>query len=73
MKGKNYTNNSVISISAVGVGAESLLCITDMECCCDIPDHKYGGFYYPNNTEVVGPQEGASMYHDREHKMIRLN
>ena len=78
LKGKNYTNNSVISISDVGVGADALLCITDVECCCAIPGHRYGSFYYPNKTSIPGPheREGDSMYlmyHDSEHKMIRLN
>ena len=73
LRGKNYTNNSVISIGEVGVGVDALLCITDMECCCD--NYTGGNFYYPNNTEVPGPEErgGEFMYYDREHKMIRLN
>ena len=73
LRDKNYTNNSVISISDVCVGADALLCITNMECCCH--NHTYGEFNYPNNTRIPGPQErgGEFMYHDKKHKMIRLN
>ena len=73
LRGKNYTNNSVISISEVGVGEDALLCITDMECFCH--NHTGGEFYYPNNTKVPGPEERGRnfIYYDKKHKMIRLN
>ena len=73
LRGKNYTNNSVISINDVGVEVDALLCITDMECSCH--NNACGEFYYPNNTKVPGPEVigGQFMYRDKKHKMIRLN
>lgn len=73
MQGKNYTNNSVMNIADVGVGDSALLCMTNRECCCGIPGHRYGQFYYPDGSQVPVKAGGNVLYCDRRDKMIRLN
>ena len=73
MRGKNYTNNSVMNIAEVGIGQYALLCMTDKECCCGIPGHRYGEFYYPDGRKVPIEGEGDVFFRDRREKMIRLN
>ena len=73
MRGKNYTNNSVMNIAEVGRGKNALLCMTDRECCCGIYGHRSGQFYYPNGRKVPIQGNGDVFYRDRREKMIRLN
>ena len=73
MQGKNYTNNSVMSITDIGIGDDALLCITDKECCCGVPGYRYGQFYYPDGSQVPTKGGGNVLYRDRRDKMIRLN
>ena len=73
LRGKNYTNNSIISISDIGEEETALQCITDLEGCCGTRGQREGEFYYPNNTRMPIKIRRHSLYRDRTKNMIRLN
>ena len=73
MRGVNYTNNSVINIADIGEGKNALLCKTNNEFCCGIPQNRAGQFYYPDGRMVAIKGAGQSFYRDRQSQQIRLN
>ena len=55
LKGELYSNNSVISITDIGVGHNALHCITDRQNCCRASDGGANGTWFSSNgIETVG-------------------
>ena len=72
LQGKFFPNNSVVSISKIGTREDALVCKTDREDCCTIPN-RAGEFYYPNGVKVPIRSRGHHFYRDRGEQQIRLN
>ena len=51
IKSQTYVNNSAISLTDVGVGADALICMTTRSDCCRGANAK-GEWYYPNGDPV---------------------
>ena len=70
LRGVVYANNSVISITEIGVTNpdtnlnEGLQCITDRIPCCR-RDFRTGEWYFPNRTMVSGQSNSPSFYRNR--------
>ena len=73
LKGKMYTNNSVIDISNIGEEENALVCKTDKEDCCGTLPNRFGEFYYPNGDRVLIRASGQGFYRNRGEQLIRLN
>ena len=69
-----YINNSVVSLTEVGEGAEgALLCKTNLINCCGTVPNRHGEFYYPNGTMVPINKLQYGFYRNRGDQVVRLN
>ena len=73
LNGIIYPNNSIISLSSIGVMEQALMCKTDLTTCCGTPPNRMGEFYYPNGAAVSVSSAGHAFYRDRKDMRIRLN
>ena len=78
--GRLYGNNSIVTLSNIGVGSGSLHCLTSNVQCCrssDTPPGEggVGEWHFPNgNGSTVGFQgAGGSIYRDRGPSVVRLH
>ena len=71
-----YGNNSIVTLSDIGVNSSSLLCLTDNAECCTSSDtpHRVREWFFPNNESVFGVEDdGGNMYRDRGPRVVRLH
>lgn len=72
LRGVQYPNNSVFSITDIGEGSNALICQTDRIHCCK--QERIGEWYYPNGTTVPIEGGGYGFYRNREgNGTVRLN
>lgn len=70
--GSFLSNNSIINMDKIGVGAMSLLCFTNKLDCCGEASFRIGEWYFPNKSVVPVQNEGI-VYRDRDASVVRLN
>ena len=63
-------NNTVVVITAIGDGhvtdgGDPLVCATQLTPCCGTAPNRFGGWYYPNGTQVPVSGGGYSFYRTR--------
>ena len=73
IQGQTILNNSIVSLSRIGEGADALLCKTDRVDCCGTPPNRFGEFYYPSGITVRIRASGEGFYRNRGDQEIRLN
>ena len=77
LRGRLYGNNSIVTISDIGVDSRSLLCLTNNIQCCRRFDgflEKLGEWYFPNNGSAVRVNSaGDNMYRNRGLIVVRLH
>ena len=75
--GSLYGNNSIVTISDIEDGSESLHCLTNRGDCCrgsDTGGDGVGEWYFPGNGSTVGTSNGGgSIYRNRGPSVVRLN
>ena len=69
--GDPYGRDVLPSNSMPAVHDEELLCITDLEDCCDAPRTVRGDWYYPDGREVPNDTRGASFLVNRGANEVR--
>ena len=57
LNGITYQNNSYVTLEDIGVGSDSLLCVTNLTACCRPPytgenGSAMGNWFFPNGTRV---------------------
>ena len=57
LNGTTYQNNSYVTLEDIGVGNDSLLCVTNLTACCRHPytgenGSAMGNWFFPNGTRV---------------------
>ena len=85
LNGAFYGNNSVVDLSDIGVGSNTLgdgdsmdlRCLTDSTQCCrgsDNPSGVLGEWYFPDGTPVpAGTERTRNIYRNRGPSVVRLN
>ena len=73
LNGTVYLNNSAVPLSSVGEGDHALQCRTSWGKCCKIFSYGFGGFYYPNGTQVFNETSGYGFHHNKGQNVIHLN
>ena len=79
LRGRLYGNNSIVTISDIGVDSRSLLCLTNNIECCRQSDGFFGvgnlgEWYFPNNGSAVRVNgAGGNMYKNRGPSVVRLH
>ena len=73
LNGQVYTNNSVVTIDAVGENENGLICKTNKQNCCGNKPNRFGEFYYPNGAKVLIKSSQDGFYRNRGDSLIRLN
>ena len=57
-----YANNSLVTVTEIGEGDDSMKCITDRKPCCGTQPFRVGEWYFPNGSRVPIPGDGTSFY-----------
>ena len=78
LRGNLHGNNSVVTLTDIGEGSKSLLCITNKINCCQRMGtlEVQGNWYYPGNETTVpsnGTRGQSGFYRNRDLSRIRLH
>ena len=78
LRNTTYQNNSHVTMEDIGVGDDSLLCVTDLAACCRPPftgdaGSAKGNWYFPNRTRVLSAGENWDVYRTRGHSVVLLH
>ena len=77
LNGQLYTNNSAVELREVyesPTDSHSLMCVTPKRPCCATPPHRYGDWFYPNQSRILNSASNNSFYRNRgDDGTIRLH
>lgn len=78
LRGHLYGNNSIVNVTDIGEGSQSLFCVTNNEKCCRKIDNEIkaqGNWYFPNNGSPVDVRinNENGFYKNRGPGVVRLH
>lgn len=76
LRGRLYSNNSIVNLNDIGYDNEALVCLTNNTNCCysDNPAERLGHWYLPNSTTPVNfNARSAGFYRNRGPSVVRLH